>query len=472
MNIIPAQITPEGIRGIIAREWTFDVVQEIARRVASAILRGSLPVFRGIVVGYDTRFLSEKYAELIAEVVASAASTTILTEPISLPHLSFWVRESHCELGLYVTGGVLPPDYSGLVFLGGDGAYLPQKRIQEILHTEKGSLPGAGGGAAGQRRATTAHRSSYGEALLENISLRSVSGWRREIIVDTNHGTTASDFMAAFKRAGVYFRLVGTERDVLFGGRTPDLSHKEIPKSDNRGSTPFLVVAVDPTGQRLSATDSPSGWFPSNLLLPCLLRALADRNRAPFTIVRTQATTHWVEALFSDLPVRWVECPPGLANLSRCVLSENALWGLDETGCLVESEHLPVPDAVRASVHLLRVLADNDGNLSEWVQQAVSEHPPPVRRTLEFRLTPPTIRALLDFIRMSPVLHWLDYPLERATDRVGIKFVFQGGRWLYFYPRPMESRMEVIFETPDADEADPMENRILEMTDAVGVMKE
>lgn len=467
-------LTPEGVRGVIAREWTFEVVRDIGNRVVAAMAKGAMGVSSdgaGVLVGYDTRFLSDAYAETLAEVLVTRVPVSVVSEPVSLPHLSYRIREGGFDAGLYVTGGILPPDYSGVCFLGSDGAYLPQATLKTIFASEVSGEPKAGGEPPGRKIAYMGPRSGYGEALLTGASLRSALGWRREILIDVNYGPTESDLMSALSRTGLYFRTVKTERDVLFGGRTPDLPHQAPPVDPGRTDTPFLALAVDPTGQRLAATDTGSGWVPPEILLPCLLQDLVRREGSPCTVVRTQATTHWVEAVLAGAGARIVECAPGPANLSRAVISEHARWGIDESGCLIDAEHLLVPDGVRAGIALLTVLSETDGNLSQWIKGKVTQSPPPVRRILELRLDPLSIGALLQAVRRSPMLRWQDYPLVKATDQYGIKFVFQGGRWVYFCPRFPESRLDLVFETPDPEEADPMEKQLLEMSHLAGVMK-
>lgn len=472
MNILSTHLTSEGLRGIIARDWTFDLIRQVASRISAYIAGGNFPGPNGVLIGYDTRFLSDRYAAVLAETLSSLVPVSLVTEPISLPHHSYRVREGRFGLGLYVNGGILSPDYSGLCFLGANGSFLPQKVIQEMLAAGN---PSSENGTTDRGRTGKPIRvepgSAYGEWALRGISLRNTAGWRRDLVVDINHGTTQRDFRATLTRAGIYFRVVKSHRDVLFGGRTPDLQHQSVPFNHERRESPFLAIAVDPTGQRFTATDQVDKWLAPEILLPCLLAALVQHHNEPFVVVRTMATTHWVETLLTGLPVQFKECLPGPAHLSRAVVTENAQWGLDESGCLIDAAHLPVPDGVRASLCLLQALAETDGHLSQWVQKTVAQYPPPARRTLEFRLAPSSLHNFLDSVRRAPLLRWLDYPLERATDKNGIKFVFRGNRWIYFLPFPLESRIEVFLETPVADEIEHMEDRILEMTNMFGVMK-
>ena len=61
----------DGWRGLIADDFTFDNVRRVARAIASYVLKHENPS-AGIIIGYDTRFLSDHAARAVAEVIAQA----------------------------------------------------------------------------------------------------------------------------------------------------------------------------------------------------------------------------------------------------------------------------------------------------------------------------------------------------------------------------------------------------------------
>jgi len=56
-----------GWRGIIACDFTFDNVRRVAAAIASYVLKHE-DAKRGVVIGYDTRFASDRAARVAAEV--------------------------------------------------------------------------------------------------------------------------------------------------------------------------------------------------------------------------------------------------------------------------------------------------------------------------------------------------------------------------------------------------------------------
>ena len=60
----------DGWRGVIADDYTFENVRRCAHGMAQYLV-ATKQAARGLVVGYDTRFESDLFAEAVAEVLAA-----------------------------------------------------------------------------------------------------------------------------------------------------------------------------------------------------------------------------------------------------------------------------------------------------------------------------------------------------------------------------------------------------------------
>ena len=61
----------DGWRGVIADDFTFENVRRVAGAISSYVLKNENSR-AGVVVGYDTRFASQRVARLVADVLAAA----------------------------------------------------------------------------------------------------------------------------------------------------------------------------------------------------------------------------------------------------------------------------------------------------------------------------------------------------------------------------------------------------------------
>ena len=70
-----------------------------------------------IVIGYDTRFLSDKYAELIACVLAANGIKTILAQIATpTPSVSFTIKDRGLMGGVMITASHNPARYNGIKY--------------------------------------------------------------------------------------------------------------------------------------------------------------------------------------------------------------------------------------------------------------------------------------------------------------------------------------------------------------------
>ena len=111
----------DGWRAVISEDFTFDNVKKCAQAMADYILgvRGSVLGVRErkIVVGYDTRFLSYKYAEITACITASNGIPTILADrPSPTPSVSYAIKDKNLIGGIVITASHNPARYNGMKY--------------------------------------------------------------------------------------------------------------------------------------------------------------------------------------------------------------------------------------------------------------------------------------------------------------------------------------------------------------------
>src|SRR5258708_15691361 len=93
----------DGWRGIIADDFTFENVRRVAGGIAAYVLRHEAAA-RGLVIGYDTRFLSQQAARVAAEIIATAGiPVQITSDSTPTPAISYAVFSLAEKCGMGVT---------------------------------------------------------------------------------------------------------------------------------------------------------------------------------------------------------------------------------------------------------------------------------------------------------------------------------------------------------------------------------
>src|SRR5438445_9245215 len=108
----------DGWRGIIADDFTFDNVRRVAGAIASYVLEDE-DAQRGVFVGYDTRFASQRAAQIVADVIAAAGIPVKLANDYTpTPAVSYAVKQQGAAGGVMVTSSHNPWNWNGVKFKG------------------------------------------------------------------------------------------------------------------------------------------------------------------------------------------------------------------------------------------------------------------------------------------------------------------------------------------------------------------
>src|SRR4029077_16600677 len=128
----------DGWRGLIADDFTFENVRRVAGAIASYLIKHEAAARGvGVVVGYDTRFLSDRAARAVAEVIAGAGIPVLLANDyVPTPAVSYAVKSQGAAGGVMVTSSHNPWNWNGVKFKGNFGGSAPpaiMKKIEEEL---------------------------------------------------------------------------------------------------------------------------------------------------------------------------------------------------------------------------------------------------------------------------------------------------------------------------------------------------
>ena len=93
----------DGWRGVISEDYTFANVRLVAAGIADWVKRRTEQA-KGIVVGYDGRFLSDRYAQECAAVLADEGIKVWLSkEMLSSPALTWQVKDRRAAGGVMIS---------------------------------------------------------------------------------------------------------------------------------------------------------------------------------------------------------------------------------------------------------------------------------------------------------------------------------------------------------------------------------
>ncbi|HYY96011.1 MAG TPA: hypothetical protein VE713_16010, partial [Pyrinomonadaceae bacterium] len=176
-----------------------------------------------VVVGYDRRFLSERFAERAAEVLSgNQLAVSLFGSDVPTPLVSWAVRARGAAGGVVITASHNPPDFNGFKIKapwGGSATAETTVAVESLLDAQTPQLASIPEGARGGLGREV---ESYREKVSEYVDLARIRSARARVVVDPMHGT-GGRWVESFLRGGrLAAETIRAERDPLFGGVNPE----------------------------------------------------------------------------------------------------------------------------------------------------------------------------------------------------------------------------------------------------------
>src|SRR3954467_14505711 len=129
----------DGWRAVIAEDFTFANVARVAQASADYWNEECRMknVEKKVIIGYDRRFFSDRFAQTSAEVLAGNDFQVVLTpEPTPTPSVSFAVKDQGAVGGVMITASHNPPIFNGFKlksYYGGSADPSPCQTVESLL---------------------------------------------------------------------------------------------------------------------------------------------------------------------------------------------------------------------------------------------------------------------------------------------------------------------------------------------------
>ncbi|HXH69242.1 MAG TPA: hypothetical protein VNI60_02730, partial [Pyrinomonadaceae bacterium] len=138
-----------GWRAIIADEFTYQNVSVVSEAICSYLKNNSVDKRQTLIIGHDSRFMGENFAEAASVIAKQKGFRVLLCEsPTPTPTISHAIRSEKAVGGINFTASHNPPEYQGIKFSTADGApALPEitKQIEEIIENTPNVKDQSGG---------------------------------------------------------------------------------------------------------------------------------------------------------------------------------------------------------------------------------------------------------------------------------------------------------------------------------------
>ena len=452
----PVHFGTDGWRAIIAETFTFDNVRACAQAVGDHFTE-TYGRDRPVVVGYDTRFLSDEFAMAVARVLAGNGFTVQLADrPAPTPALSYRIIETGACGGVVVTSSHNPFRWNGIkVKPHYGGSASPEivadieRRVPAILADPGRTIALAPADSARIGRFDPVP--GYLAAMGRQVDLARIRGAGLKVAVDPMYGAGAGLIGELLAGGSTTVTEIHAERNPAFPGiRAPE------PIQSNLGEFLALMsgggfhagIANDGDADRVGFVDERGAYVDQLRTFALLVNYLLGERGLRGAVIKSVTTTNMAKLLADHYGVPCFETPVGFKHIGPLMMAEDALIGGEESGGYGFRGHLPERDGILAALFLLDYVAATGRTPSELLQRVFDITGPHYYERLDFDIEPGSNDAVRTLLDAAAPRELAGRPVVSADRTDGWRWMIPEG-WLLLRLSGTEPLLRVYTEVRD-----------------------
>ena len=448
-----------GWRGVIAEDFTFTGVRAVSRAIAEYVKdQGPEAPSQGVVIGYDTRFLSEAFAAQAARVLAAQGVRALLcVRDTPTPVVAYEILRRRAAGGIIVTASHNPPEYNGIKFSaawGGPALPAATKQIEErandiLAGPTVEELPLAEAETRGLLERINP-QPAYLERVRALVDMETIREARLKVLVDPLYGSAQGYLDVLLRDAGCEVTVLHAWRDATFGGRSPEPSEDHLQEMAFQvaENAAHLGLATDGDADRFGLIDADGSFLEPNYFLGLLLSHLVTVLGWTGGVARSVATSHLVDAVARRLGIPIYETPVGFKYIGELIAKDQVVLGGEESAGLSVKGHIPEKDGILACLLAAELVASRGrARLKTLLQELYTEVGTFLTRRLNYHLEPSAADRLRERLQQPPG-SLADLAVVEVNRLDGVKMILEDGSWLLLRPSGTEPVVRLYAEAP------------------------
>ncbi len=464
---MPIHFGTDGWRAVISDSFTFDNLRIVAQAIADAVTSehwdksgngGTKPDPKKIVVGFDTRFLSDRFAGEVARVLAANGFSVLLSQSDSpTPAISFAVKHQHAIAGVMITASHNAPRYNGVKLKGAfGGSALPEqcRRVEVYINDNEERARGPNLMDFNKAREMGLIQKfnplpAYFDHLRTLINTDIIADNCQRFVVDAMYGSGRGVIKSFLQGTGCDIAEIRGEMNPGFGGIHPEPIAKNLgalASAVSSGMGNFGVV-TDGDADRIGAMDERGVFVDPHKIMALSLKYLVERRGLSGAVVRTVSTTRMIDRLAKKYGLKVYETPVGFNHIADYMMQEDVLIGGEESGGISFKGHIPEGDGPIMGLLLVEMMAALKKPLGELVSDLLDEVGPAFYERVDLRLGRPVAKAeMTEFLTKQAPKAIGSEKVNEVSQRDGVKYIMADDSWLLIRPSGTEPVLRVYAE--------------------------
>ena len=446
----------DGWRAVMAGEFTFANLERVAQAYADYLKQDAAQAASDaeqklVIIGFDRRFLSERFAARAAEVLAgNNFHIALFTEAVPTPLVSWAVREQGALGGLVITASHNPPEFNGFkIKAPWGGSAAPETTSQVEALVDKTAPQRAGVETIGvEAERLSQSIESYRRQVASYVDVERLCKEDLRIIVDPMHGSGGS-WVESFLRGGALeVETIRALRDTLFGGVSPEPIDRNLGPLKNRvrEAGAILGLATDGDADRVGAVNELGETMTMHEVVPLLLLHLARTRGMSGGVVRTFSQSVLTKRIAAAHNLKLYETPIGFKYIADLMLRDDILIGAEESGGIGVKGHIPERDGILNSLLLLEAVVMAGRAPSALVKEMHREFGEFYFGRRDLHMPVARGQELVERLAETPPAGFAGHAVASVETLDGTKLLFEDESWLLFRQSGTEPVLRVYSE--------------------------
>jgi alpha-D-glucose phosphate-specific phosphoglucomutase len=466
---VPIRFGTDGWRAVISREFTFENVRHVAQAIADYVARGGEEAAgaarNSVVVGFDTRFLSDRFAIEVANVLAANGLSVYLSKAdCPTPALSYAVKVLGAAGGVMITASHNPPRYNGIKFKSSfGGSAMPEvtheieRRLERNL--AEGRVPAYAEPPWQTDKVPTAGEvvrfdplPAYLKHLRSLVDFAAIANSSLRVAVDPMYGAGRGYIARWLRELGVMVAEIHGELNPGFGGLHPEpigRNLQELSKLVVEGGYD-IGLATDGDADRIGALDARGDFVSPHMIIALALQHLLSQGKRGL-IVKTISTTQIVNKLAQQHDLQVEETPVGFNYICDFMLKQPVLIGGEESGGISILGHIPEGDGILMGLLLLEIVAKAGQPLHTLIEGLQQQYGPFLYDRIDQQVRPFSKKELVKQLKDAAPSELGGRRVSAINDRDGVKYLLDDDSWLLIRPSGTEPVLRIYAEARTQD---------------------
>jgi alpha-D-glucose phosphate-specific phosphoglucomutase len=438
--MMPIKFGTDGWRAVIAEDFTFDNVRGCAQGLANYLHQGKI-TNQSIVIGYDTRFASEDFAAVSAEVLAANGVKVFLCPKAApTPVISYAVTATKSAGGIVITASHNPGRWNGFKYKDSTGASAPSELVATIeKYTNEALTTGAIKRMSLEECLNKGLLTyydplpAYTKQINKLLDLKPVRQNRLKIIVDSMYGAGIGYFKFFLGDSRLEIIEINGERNPSFPGiQQPEPIGRNLTRLCDmvKKEKANVGLATDGDADRIGIVNEKGTFLTTHQVFALLALYFLEVNKERGPIVKSLCSTNMLELLGKVYNVPVYETAVGFKYVAPVMVAQNAFIGGEESGGYGFRGHVPERDGVVAGLYFLDFMTKTGKTPSQLVELLYSKVGPHYYDRYDFHISPEQHKALLNKLNQTTVDSVAGIKVAQINRTDGFKYLLSDDSWL------------------------------------------